>query len=64
MDRERLQSRLSDIEQALKEARAADVRDLLGDLLDSCRQDLEALNDPVRADTARAAQPKPSAAGS
>lgn len=40
MDRERLQSRLSDIEQALKEARSADVRELLGDLLDRCRQDL------------------------
>lgn len=61
--RERLQSRLGDIEQALKEARSADVRELLADLLDHCRQDLEGLNDPGPADTAGAAQPKPSAAG-
>lgn len=51
--RERLQSRLSDIEQALKEARSADVRELLGDLLDRCRQELEALSDPVPADSGK-----------
>lgn len=47
MDRARLQSRLSDIEQALKEARSADVRELLSDLLDRCRQELALLDGSV-----------------
>ena len=52
MDRERLQSRLSDIEQALKEARSADVRELLSDLLDRCRQELAVLDGPAGESTA------------
>lgn len=52
MDRARLQSRLSDIEQALKEARSADVRELLSDLLDRCRQDLAVLDGAAEEATA------------
>jgi hypothetical protein len=52
VDRVRLQSRLSDIEQALKEARSADVRELLSDLLDRCRQDIAALDGAAEEATA------------
>jgi hypothetical protein len=57
--RERLQSRLADIEQALKEARSADVRELLSDLLDRCRQDMAVVEGPAR----DATKPERAAAG-
>ena len=43
-ERKRLQSQLTDIEQAMVEARSADVRELLRDLLDACRASIAQLD--------------------
>ena len=61
--RERLQSRLADIEQALREARRPSVRDLLDDLLAACRRDLEELSEPILAGSAAAVPPQRPSAG-
>ena len=52
--RKRLQSQLTDIEQAMVEARSADVRELLRDLLDACRASIAQLDDEGAAAAAAA----------
>jgi hypothetical protein len=59
-ERRRLESQLRDIERALVEARSADVRALLRDLLHGCRQSLSGLEASTRGgDTAAAGAAPP-----